>query len=180
VRPARPDDGPVIARIQLVTWRTAYRSLLPAAVLDEWDDDGAAAAWRAAATPPTPGHGVLVALDADTVVGFLAFGPAELTGDERSHPDGPTTEVGTLLVEPRWGRRGHGSRLLAAVVDIARASGTGRLQTWVLEPDTVSAGFLSSAGWAPDGWARTLDTGATPLREIRWHTLLDDGAGSRT
>jgi GNAT superfamily N-acetyltransferase len=180
VRPARPDDGPVIARIQLVTWRTAYRSLLPAAVLDEWDDDAATAAWRAAATPPTPGHGVLVALEGDTAVGFLAFGPAELTGDERSHPDGPTTEIGTLLVEPRWGRRGHGSRLLAAVVDIARASGAGRLQTWVLEPDTVSAGFLSSAGWAPDGWARTLDTGATPLREIRWHTLLDDGAGSRT
>ena len=27
-------------------------------------------------------------------------------------PGGPTTEISTLLVEPRWGRRGHGSRLL--------------------------------------------------------------------
>lgn len=180
VRPARPEDAAAIARIQLVTWRTAYRSLLPAAVLDEWDEESATSAWRAAATPPTPGHGVLVAREGDTPVGFLAFGPAELTGDERSHPDGPTTEISTVLVEPRWGRRGHGSRLLAAVVDIARASGTARLQTWVLEPDTVSADFLTSAGWAPDGWARTLDTGASPLREIRWHTLLDDGAGSGT
>jgi GNAT superfamily N-acetyltransferase len=180
VRPARPEDAPEIARIQLVTWRTAYRAVLPAPVLDEWDDDVATAAWRAAATPPTPGHGVLVAREGDTPVGFAAFGPAELTADERSHPDGPTTEVSTLLVEPRWGRRGHGSRLLAAVVDIARASGTARLQTWVLEPDTVTAGFLHSAGWAPDGWARTLDTGETPLREVRWHTLLDDAAGSRS
>ena len=48
----------------------------------------------------------------------------------------------------------------------------------MLEADTVSAGFLESAGWAPDGWARTLDTGATPLREVRWHTLLDAGAGN--
>ena len=39
----------------------------------------------------------------------------------------------------------------------------------------MSAGFYESAGWAPDGWARTLDTGGPePLREIRWHALLGD------
>jgi GNAT superfamily N-acetyltransferase len=179
VRPARPQDAPDIARIQLVTWRTAYRSVLPAAVLDDWDDATATSAWRdAAASPPTPGHGLLVASEGETLVGFAAFGPAELTADERSHPAGPTTELTTLLVEPRWGRRGHGSRLLAAVVDIARAADTARLQTWLLEPDAVTAGFLESAGWAPDGWARTLDTGTTPLREVRWHTLLGNGTES--
>ena len=178
VRPARPEDAADIARIQLVTWRTAYRSVLPADVLDDWDDERSTAAWRtAAASPPTPGHGLLVAREGDTPVGFVAFGPAELTAAEQSHPAGPTTELSTLLVEPRWGRRGHGSRLLAAVVDIARGAGTARLQTWLLEPDSVSAGFLESAGWAPDGWARTLDTGTTSLREVRWHTLLDDQAG---
>lgn len=178
VRPAAPQDAADIARIQLVTWRTAYRSVLPPAVLDDWDEDAATTAWRnAAASPPTPGHGLLVAREGQTPVGFVAFGPAELTAGEQSHPAGPTTEITTLLVEPRWGRRGHGSRLLAAVVDLARAAGTARLQTWLLEPDAVSAGFLESAGWAPDGWARTLDTGASPLREIRWHTLLDGSPG---
>ena len=44
----------------------------------------------------------------------------------------------------------------------------------LLESDRVSAGFYESAGWAPDGWARTLDTGGEPLREIRWHALLDN------
>jgi GNAT superfamily N-acetyltransferase len=179
VRPARPEDAPDIAHIQVVTWRTAYRSVLPAAVLDDWNDDAVTSAWRtAAASPPTPGHGLLVAREGETAVGFVAFAPAELTAGEHSHPAGPTTELTTLLVEPRWGRRGHGSRLLAAVVDIARAGGTARLQSWLLEPDAVSARFLESAGWAPDGWARTLDTGTTPLREIRWHTLLDAGSGS--
>ncbi len=43
----------------------------------------------------------------------------------------------------------------------------------------VSAGFFESAGWARDGWSRTLDTGATPLREVRWHTLLQETDGSR-
>jgi GNAT superfamily N-acetyltransferase len=175
VRPALPDDAAEIARIQLVTWRTAYRSALPAAVLDEWDADAATASWRSAiAAPPTPGHGVVVALERNTVVGFAAFGPAELTAGEHPYPAGPTAELSTLLVEPRWGRRGHGSRLLAAVSDVARAGGAARLQVWLLESDHVSARFYESAGWGPDGWARTLDTGGDPLREIRWHALLDD------
>ena len=177
VRPARPADAAEIARIQAVTWRTAYRAVLPLEVLDGWDEALATASWHAAVTtPPTPGHGVLVALEGQSLVGFAAYGPAELSPDEQPDAAGPTTEISTLLVEPRWGRRGHGSRLLAAVADLARDTGTARLQTWLLEPDTVSAGFFESAGWGPDGWARTLDTGATPLREVRWHALIgDDG-----
>jgi GNAT superfamily N-acetyltransferase len=173
VRPAYPEDAADIARIQVVTWRAAYRSLLPTAVLDEWDTEASTASWRTAVTaPPTPGHGVVVALERNTVVGFAAYGPAELTADDVPDPAGPTTEVSTLLVEPRWGRRGHGSRLLAAVADLARGAGAARLQVWLPEADVVSAGFYGSAGWAPDGWARTLDTGDLPLRELRWHALL--------
>jgi GNAT superfamily N-acetyltransferase len=175
VRPARPEDADDIARVQAVTWRTAFRSVLPAAVLDGWDEAAAAEAWRAAVTaPPTPAHGVLVAMERDAVVGFAAFGPAELTEGERPHPSGPTTEIATLLVEPRWGRRGHGSRLLAAVADLARATGAGRLQVWLPEEDRVSARFFESAGWDRAGWVRTLDTGAAPLRELSWHTVLAD------
>jgi GNAT superfamily N-acetyltransferase len=179
VRPARREDAEAIAGVQAVTWRAAYREVLPAAVLDGWDEAAAAGSWRAAVTdPPTPGHGVLVAVENDAVVGFAAYGPAELDPAERPHPAGPSAEVTTLLVEPRWGRRGHGSRLLAAVVDLAAAAGVARLQTWLPDADRVSARFFESAGWAEDGWARTLDTGAAPLRERRWHTLLaGDGRG---
>jgi GNAT superfamily N-acetyltransferase len=173
VRPARAADAAEIARIQVVTWRTAYRSVLPPAVLDEWDPEAAAEHWRTAiASPPTPGHGILVALERDVLVGFAAYGPAELTAGEVSDPAGPTTELSTLLVEPRWGRRGHGSRLLAATADLAEDAGAARLQVWLLESDRVSASFYETAGWERDGWARTLDTGTGPLREIRWHALL--------
>jgi GNAT superfamily N-acetyltransferase len=166
-----------IARVQAVTWRTAYRSVLPASLLDEWDETAAAEAWRAAVTsPPTPGHAVVVAVERDTVVGFAAFGPAELAEGEEPDPAGPTSEIATLLVEPRWGRRGHGSRLLAAVADLARATAAARLQIWLLEEDEVSARFFESAGWGRAGWVRTLDTGGPPLREVRWHTALDDDA----
>jgi GNAT superfamily N-acetyltransferase len=176
VRPARAADAADVARVQAVTWRTAYRAVLPREVLDSWDEAAAEASWRTAVTsPPTPAHGVLVAVERDAVVGFAAYGPPEVDPGERPHRDGPTTEVVTLLVEPRWGRRGHGSRLLAAVADLARASGAVRLQAWLPEADRISADFYESAGWDRDGWVRTLETGADPLREARWHTLLEGG-----
>ncbi len=180
VRPAVPADAAAITRVQRVTWRTAYRTLLPADVLDSWDDDAVTASWTTAITrPPTPGHGLLVAREGAEQVGFLAYGPAELGADEVASPDGPTTEVATVLVEPRWGRRGHGSRLVAAAVDVLRPTGVRRLQTWVPEDDVVTAGFLASAGWAADGWARTLDAGSTTIREQRWHALIDDHGDTR-
>ncbi|MGY1635953.1 GNAT family N-acetyltransferase [Geodermatophilus sp. SYSU D00742] len=175
VRRARAEDAADIARVQVVTWRAAYRSVLPAGVLDDWDEGTAARSWLAAVTsPPTPAHGVLVAVERDAVVGFAAYGPPEPGAGEEPDPARPTTELFTLLVEPRWGRRGHGSRLLAAVADSARDSGAARLQAWLPEHDRVSAGFFESAGWAPDGWVRTLDTGQDPLREVRWHALLEE------
>jgi GNAT superfamily N-acetyltransferase len=176
VRRAQPEDAAAVARVQLVTWRTAYRALLPASVLDAWDEQGALDAWTdAIGAPPGPDHGVLVALESADVVGVAAFAPAGTPDDE------PAAELTTLLVEPRWGRRGHGSRLLAAVADLAVATGTARLQVWLPEQDAVSAGFFESAGWARDGWLRTLDTGGLPLREVRWHTLLHgtDADGDR-
>ena len=173
VRPAQPDEAEDIARVQALAWRTAYRELLPPDVLDEWDETAAAESWRAAVTtPPTPGHRVFVALERATVVGFAAYGPAELAEGEEPAPEGPSNEIVALLVEPRWGRRGHGSRLLAAVADLSREPGTGRLQRWVPEADRVTTRFLESAGWERDGWARTLETGSAPLREIRWHALV--------
>lgn len=178
VRPAVPSDAADIARVQRVTWRTAYRDLLPAAVLDEWDDDAVVARWAdSVQNPPTPGHGVLVATENGAVVGYLVHGPAELQPGEASSPDGPTSEVQALLVEPRWGRRGHGSRLLAAAVDVLVPTGVRRLQTWVPDGDEVTAGFLESAGWAADGWTRTLDAGSTTIHEQRWHALLVDVEG---
>jgi GNAT superfamily N-acetyltransferase len=174
VRPARPDDADEIGRIQVLTWRTAYAAILPAPILESLSEADAAAAWAAAiATPPSPRHHVLIAQEQQWRVGFVALGPAEDLEADDPEPE-RTVALAPILVEPRWGRRGHGSRLLAAAVDHARADGMTRAVAWIPEGDTPSREFLLSAGWAPDGLARALDTGAGELREIRLHTLLTD------
>ncbi|MEO8889819.1 MAG: GNAT family N-acetyltransferase [Jatrophihabitantaceae bacterium] len=173
VRAARPDDAAEIGRIQVETWRTGYASILPAPILDALADDIAAAAWRdAVVEPPSRRHHVLVALEQEWTVGFAAVGPAEELRPEDPAPD-TTVEISPLLVEPRWGRRGHGSRLLAAVVDHVRGDGMTRGLVWIPEQDTTSREFYLSAGWAPDGLVRALDTGAGELREIRLHASLE-------
>lgn len=173
VRPARPEDAGEIGRIQVDTWRTAYATILPEPIRVALTEEVAAAAWRdAVLEPPSPRHHVLVALEQQWTVGFAAVGPAEDLEDGDPAP-ATTVEISPLLVEPRWGRRGHGSRLLAAVVDHVRGDGMTRGLVWIPEQDTSSREFYLSAGWAPDGLVRALDTGAGELREIRLHASLE-------
>jgi len=171
VRPARPDDVPEIARIQLLTWRTAYARIVPAAVLESVNDAHAREQWSAAVQhPPSPRHRVLVAVEGASPVGFAALTPAE----DDDLDTAVTDEVAALLVEPRWGRRGHGSRLLAAAVDTARDAGVSSLVTWVFAADAASQDFYESAGWAADGARRELDMGGELVTEVRLHTSLED------
>jgi GNAT superfamily N-acetyltransferase len=167
VRPARPSDAGAVARVQLATWQAAYADVLPpsALALDPVDVESAWA--QAISEPPSQYHRVLVALDGSEVVGFAACEPAS---DEDL--EGPAGDLTALLVEPPWGRRGHGSRLLAAAVDLWRQEQVTLAVSWVFETDTVVAGFLESAGWGPDTAGRSLEADGLAVRQRRWHTAL--------
>lgn len=174
VRPASADDVAELARIQLDTWRLAYQTVLPAEILQALSASDIAASWHAAVTaPPSLSHHVLVAMEGESRVGFTAFGPD--VDRQPADPDPDTTAaISMLLVEPRWGRRGHGSRLLAAVADTARAAGASRLVAWVPVADAASLQFYRSAGWEADGLRRDLDTGAGAVTELRLHASLTE------
>lgn len=167
VRPATLGDVTEIARIQRDTWRTAYADLLPEQALAELDTEQA---WREVVE-----HGpatVHVATEGTWTVGFCVAGAAP--EDEVAEANGVLPEdasstglIAILLVEPRWGRRGHGGRLLATAAAQLRESGLTRGISWVPEADKASLGFYRSVGWQQDGTVRTLDAGGRPLREAR-------------
>lgn len=146
VRPATAEDDGAITRVQLRAWRSSHVEVLGAATLEGLDVAVVRERWAAAIkAPPSPLHRVLVACDGAQVVGVAACAPVEAG-----------VEVLALEVDPDHRRGGHGSRLLAACVDLAREDGATHLQTWVLQGDAAREQFLASAGLGPDGARREL------------------------
>lgn len=181
VRPARPEDAAEIGRIQLATWRHAYRRILPRDLLSRLDESWVVHRWRTSIeAPPSSRHRVLVAVEQAEqayLVGFVATGGIDETAlapDEDPsdviRPD--VAAVTDLLVEPRWSRRGHGSRLLAACVDHWRSDGFTSAVAWAFAADATCQSFLTSAGWQLDGVARALDMDGMLVDQVRLHTML--------
>jgi GNAT superfamily N-acetyltransferase len=175
VRVATPEDAGLVAELHRLTWRAAYAELLPPGALDELDTPQMRQAW---ADTIEGGATVLIATEGATPVGFVVAGPAPK--DDMAAADGTLPSdaahvvlVSTLLVEPRWGRRGHGGRLLAAAATRLREAGATRGIAWVPAEDPASLSFYQRAGWDPDGTVRTLDADGRALREIRLTGPLD-------
>jgi GNAT superfamily N-acetyltransferase len=108
---------------------------------------------------------LLVALQDGAVVGFSTHGPAE-DADLDSQATG---ELLAIHVSPAQLRAGHGSRLMAALVDHARSDGFTALVSWVFAADDALRAFLHEAGWEPDGATRDLDLGRL-VHQVRLHT----------
>jgi GNAT superfamily N-acetyltransferase len=180
VRPAAVPDVAEIVRIQAGTWAAAYAELVPAAAIAQLSSTAAHEAWTVAVTAGE-GH-VFVAAEGEWTVGFVAAAVGTVESrppTEAAAAPGPALgpeawgEIGALLVEPRWGRRGHGGRLLASAAAAMRAVGALYGLAWVPEADEASRRFYARAGWEPDGAVRAFDTGDGTLREVRLTGSLD-------
>ena len=172
VRPARAEDLTAIGQVQAATMlaslQAGHSAPLPEGVRVMIAAPVIAAGWEAAVTePPSPEHHVLVATTAQadaasrTVVGLLGLAPTQ-SMDAEGHVDEAgvqAVEVTALGVEPASQRRGHGSRLLAAAVDLARQDGARALVAWAVRGDQSVSRLLSSVGMAPTGAHRVLGVG---------------------
>ncbi|MDP9444859.1 MAG: GNAT family N-acetyltransferase [Actinomycetota bacterium] len=174
VRVALASDAERIAELQVRAWRQAYAAALPADVLDSFDTHDFATRWqRAIARPNEARRRILVALDSVDVVGFGLTAPADDPDADPAY-DG---QVAEFLVAPERTGRGHGSRLMQGCADTLRADRFTRATIWVNADDDALRGFLSTAGWAPDGAHRVLDLtgdGSTTVKQVRLHTDLRD------
>lgn len=72
-------------------------------------------------------------------------------------PAAVPTQIYELVVEPRFCRSGHGSRMLAAVADLVG----GAIRVWIDARDEARQRFFSSAGFAPAGAGRAIGDGHT-------------------
>ena len=139
-----------------------------------------AAGWEHAVEhPPSAEHRVLVATDgpagSGAVVGLVGLAPTEAVSPEGAgDSEAPVqrgVELTALGVAPANQRRGHGSRLLAAATDYARAGGGEVLLVWTPRGDQAFTAFLSGAGLTLTGSRRELPVGLGVIEEC-WAAVL--------
>ena len=165
VRPAIPDDAPLIAAVQQAAITADHPELEPK-VHAALGSEAAVTAWeQAVRQPPSPRHRVLSALEDQALVGFVAFGP--------SAEEPEAVEVLELRVHPDHARQGHGSRLLAATVDVLAPERVPTLVCWSAVGSPLD-GLLAATGWAVDGGLRELDAPGARIAQQRWRTRLVD------
>ncbi|MGA0209007.1 MAG: GNAT family N-acetyltransferase [Candidatus Nanopelagicales bacterium] len=165
VRDATAADASAVAAIQSECWSHDFD--WPTQVLTEFGHHDPEMQWaRAVIAPPGPGHRLIVATQGSMVVGFAALAPS---GD--ADAQARDIEIVAWEVRPEFRRRGHGSRLLAAVADHARSIGADTLTIWIATADDPRRNLLREAGFDADGAHRTLqmdnDESDMTLRQIR-------------
>ena len=171
VRIAWADDAAAVAGLQACAWRTTYAGVLPDEAL-ALDPEATSAAWAGALRSPGDARNrVLVALERNRVVGFAVISPAT---DPDCDPVADA-ELQELVVDPDERGKGHGSRLLQAVVDTMQADRFTRAVTWTLAGADDLRRFLTEAGWGADTAHRELDldgSGSTVVKQVRLHTAI--------
>ncbi|WP_159814125.1 GNAT family N-acetyltransferase [Actinomyces sp. zg328] len=170
VRPARESDLPLIGRVHAATMLASMEAGHASAHGGAGLPDGVramiaapvvAAGWEEPVTaPPSPQHHVLVATRGPLVVGLVGLAPTQGLDDSgRPVPGSGAVEVTAIGVAPEHQRQGHGSRLLAAAVDLAREDGARALLVWALRGDESMSRLFTAVGMAPTGMRRELPIG---------------------
>lgn len=173
VRPGVPEDAQAIADIQVSGVRAEVQVGLGDGVeAPAIDSVQVRRQWTDTLSGPQPeGCHTLVALHGARVVGFAACAPGpQLPGPPGRDPVPAGTDILALEVHADFARAGHGSRLLSALVDSARPQ---TLRVWVVAGDDAHVRFYESAGLAPAGLRRRLDTGVGSVAEHLWWARLD-------
>jgi ribosomal protein S18 acetylase RimI-like enzyme len=165
IRRARREDAESIARVHVETWRTAYRDLLPPAVIESLSIEDRRQRWLTLMSQPA--QDLLVAVRFGAVAGFCSL----IRSRDADATDG-TGEIAALYVASEHWRTGAGRQLLLASHESARQRGFRELTLWVLRANARARAFYSSAGYCADGAEKIVHRNGHALHELRYRRPL--------
>ena len=168
VRPATPNDAEAITDAHIRGWQTAYRGLVPDAVLDGFSTERRQTWWRdhlASPDPASPPTTTWVVEAPDGVAGFVFAGPAR---DEPVAPPPGAGEVYAIYLRPERRGQGYGRPLFAAATADLERRGLIPVFVWVFEANPAGRHFYEAAGFRPDGARHPIDFDGVVLPEIRY------------
>jgi GNAT superfamily N-acetyltransferase len=166
LRPAAPEDAMAVARVHVRAWQVGYRGLMPEDYLAGLRAEERAQRYDFTASDPARPR-TLVAVEADTVLGFVTHSPAR---DEDAAGQG---EICALYVEPDCWGRGIGRMLAAAARSDLYGLGFRKAVLWVAAGNARAEQFYRSDGWTPDGLHRAKPVWSVTVDTVRYSRLLD-------
>lgn len=162
VRPARPDDAAILARIYVAAWRDTYAGILPDSMLVGMSDVRHAAAWQQELATRDRHSDTLVAEDDDEVLGLVTVGPARRVS--RSQLEGG--EIYRLYVAPERQNEGIGKALLMASLDWLISREVDAVIVWVLAENPARFFYEAMGGTRLGEKSDTV--GGTKVREVAY------------
>ena len=168
VRPAAPRDAKAIAEIHVATWQAAYQGLIPDDFLKAMSFEKRQSYWKEAIEYSDPQ--ILVASEADKVIGFVGF--------DRSRDPGTKSSVGeiwAMYVIPSHWRNGVGLALWDGARDGLKEEGCTQVTLWALVANERALQFYEQAA----GFKREMPSlratsyGSVKLEEIRLKRSVD-------
>lgn len=168
VRRAVLHDAPAIAAIQVRTWQTTYRGIVPDAFLSGLDSSLARRIeqWRATIQRPAPYVTLVGADEHGLVVGYAGGGP------DRGGSPAVVAELYAIYILPQSQGRGVGRSLLTRLAEELRTQRFSALNVWVLSENESARRFYARFGARPVG-AKTIEIGGRGLEATQylWDSL---------
>lgn len=165
IRRAEASDSAAIADLHVLSWRAAYRGILPDSYLDGDVLAERRAVWMRFFAAPVPGAAAFVASGSVRALdGFVAL--------EQGHESGYDAIIENLHVAPGARGQGLGKKLMAAAVAHLIDRGAGTVCLWVYDANKAAFDFYASLGGIIDARGTDPFAGANaPHSRIGWRDL---------
>lgn len=165
IRPAIPGDALAVALVHVRAWQAGYRGLMPEEYLKGLRPEDRAQRYDFTASHRA-GPRTLVAVEADTILGFATIAPArDVDAIDRG-------ELCALYVEPDCWGRGIGKTLASAAREALQHLGFGQAVLWVIEGNDRAMRFYRADGWVPDGSRRAQQVWSISVDTVRFSRAL--------
>jgi ribosomal protein S18 acetylase RimI-like enzyme len=154
-----------VARVHVRAWQAAYRGLMPESYLSGLRPEERAQRYDFASLDPSRPR-TLVAIEADTILGFATTSPAR---DEDAAGRG---ELCALYVEPDCWGRGIGCALTSAAREQLQELGFAQAVLWVVAGNARAERFYQADGWTRDELQRPQQIWNVTVSTVRYSRML--------
>lgn len=150
------DIASEVSRIYALSWKTAYKNMVPQKYLDELSLE-----YWTSFLQESPAVGYVLKVE-EELVATSSISPAR---DAAMRGWG---EILSIYVLPQHFHKGYGKALLSFVISQLQSSGFSDIYLWVLEENQHARSFYERNGFTTNGDKETINIGGKDLIELRY------------